>query len=317
MKASQRSRKVFRSLALGLLLSASPAHAQEKKKEEQAEQPLVVRINVSVVDSQNRPVKGLRPEDVQVLEDGVPQKVTSVELREGPLTYGLLVDNSGSFRDLIDKAIGVGQVIIGKSDPDAAGFTIRFISSDNIKVFQDITTNKAALLGSLDDMFVEGGQSAIGDAIYLAAERLVKFRQSQTVPRRYALFLLTDGDDRASYYKREQVIDKLHEADVPLFVVGFVKGAGLKTSPGKAAAYIKRLAFETGGSAHFVEKGTDLSQLAVQLLAEAGANSRVGYTSTNPKRDGSARKVSVTVSNGPDGAPRTALVWGGYIAPGK
>jgi VWFA-related protein len=319
MKASQSRRKVFPSLALGLLLLLlSAAPAQQKKREgEAARQPLVVKINVSVVDAGNRPIKGLRPEDVQVLEDGVPQKVTSVEPREGPLTYGLLLDNSGSFRELIGKAIGVARVIIGQSEPDAAGFAVRFIASDNIKVVQDITTNKPALLGALEDMFVEGGQSAIGDAVYLAAERLAKFRQSRTGPGRYVIFLLTDGDDRASYYKPEQVFDKLHEADVQVFAVGFVKGAGLKTSAGKATAYINRLAFETGGSARFVEKGTDLSQLAVQLLAEAEANSRIVYTSTNPKRDGSSRKLSVTVSNGPEGAPRTALVRGGYTAPDK
>src|SRR2546423_4808711 len=262
MRPSQSWPAVLCAAALCVVAAAATAVAQEKKKEQASEQPLSVKLGALVLDSQDRLAGDLRQEDFQILEDGVAQKISAFERQEGPHAFGLVVDSSGSLRSEINNVVEFGKMIVAGTGADGEGFLVRFVASDNIKIMQDMTANKSALARALDDIYVEGGQTAINDAVYLSAERMSKYRQGQNSPRRYSLVLVTDGEDRASFYKNAQVFDKLREAGVRVFVVGFVGGEYTKTTPEKAKGDMNRLAFETGGSAYFVRKGSDLPQAA-------------------------------------------------------
>ena len=95
-------------------------------------------------------------------------------------------------------------------------------------MMQDFTANRAALIDALDEMYVEGGQSAITDALYLGAEHLAKRKGDWPMTRRRALVLITDGEDRANKYKHEQLLAKLRETDAQVFVVALTKAVKLK-----------------------------------------------------------------------------------------
>ena len=315
MKAPRSLRALL--LAAALCSAVAAPRAQESKKEKPAAQPLAVRLSALVLDAQDRPVGGLRPEDFQVAEDGVPQKLTHFERLEGPHAFGLLVDSSGSMRSDLNRVVEFGRLVVGGAGEGSAGFVVSFIDSDHVRVVQDTTTDKRALLAALDGIFIQGGQTAINDAVYLAAERLGQFRQAEKGPRRYSLVLVTDGEDRASVYTDEQVYAKLRAAGVRVFVVGLVQSKYNTTTPEKAKLYMRRLAAESGGSAYLFKRGDDLSRAAGQVLADMNANYLVGYESTNPKRDGSTRKVSVAVAAGAGGVARKVFAKDSYAAPKK
>lgn len=315
MKTS-RSWRVFLLAALLFTAVAAP-RAQESKKEKPAGQPINVRLSALVLDAQDRPVNDLKQEDFQVVEDGVPQKVTLFEKLEGSHAFGLLVDSSGSMRSDISHVVEFGQLVVSGTGENSAGFAVSFISSDAIRLLHDTTTDKRALTASLDDVFIEGGQTAINDAVYLGAERLAQFKKIEKTPRRYSLILVTDGEDRASYHKDEQVFEKLRAADVRVFVIGLVKSQYDRTTPEKAKLYMRRLAAESGGSAYFFKKGDELLSVAQSVLADMSANYLIGYESTNPKRDGSTRKVTVSVAAGAGGEARKVFAKDGYDAPKK
>ena len=122
---------------------------------------------------------------------------------------------------------------------------------------QDFTADKQALGDALDDMFIEGGQTAVVDAVYLAAEHASGRRKQTGDPaedkRRRALILVTDGEDRNSFYKQEQLWEALKEQDVQIFVIGFVnelekeRGFISKSKRAKAVSLLDRMAKETGG----------------------------------------------------------------------
>src|ERR1051325_5359436 len=120
-------------------LTAPGVVAQDKKKDGAPPPPLSVKLGALVLDSRGNPVVGLGRDDFQILEDGVPQKISVFEWQEGPQVFGLLVDSSGSLRDKIDKVIAFAQTIAAHTDAGSEGFVISFISSDEIKMMQDIT----------------------------------------------------------------------------------------------------------------------------------------------------------------------------------
>src|ERR1044072_2989323 len=290
---------------------------QESKKQKQEVQPLTVRLSALVLDSQDSPVSDLRQEDFQLTEDGVAQKVPHFEKLEGPHAFGLVVDRTGSMRSDINNVVELGKLVVNGSGANSAGFVVSFINSDNIKVMQDTTTDKRALAAALDDIFIEGGQTAINDAVYLAAERLAQFKKIEKMPRRYSLVLVTDGEDRQSYYKNEQVYAKLHEVGVRVFVIGLVQEKYNTTTPEKAKTYMRRLASESGGSAYFFRRGDELSQAAEPILVDMNANYLTGYEPTNQKRDGATRKVEVSVSPGTGDEVRKVFARNSYEAPKK
>src|SRR6266550_991289 len=49
----------------------------------------LVTLNVRVIDRNNRPIDNVRQSDFHVLEDGVPQPISSFIREEVPITYGL------------------------------------------------------------------------------------------------------------------------------------------------------------------------------------------------------------------------------------
>src|SRR5437588_595564 len=87
-----------------------------------------------------------------------------------PLTYGLVLDHSGSMRDILKYINASATTIINSNAPVDETFITRFISSDNIERIQDLTQDKAKLVNSLKGLQAEGGQTAIIDGVYLAAE---------------------------------------------------------------------------------------------------------------------------------------------------
>src|SRR5688500_11411268 len=55
-----------------------------------------VEIYASVTDAAGRPVQGLRVEDFEVIEDGVPQRITVFSEGDFPLSAAVAVDSSFS-----------------------------------------------------------------------------------------------------------------------------------------------------------------------------------------------------------------------------
>jgi Ca-activated chloride channel family protein len=99
-------------------------------------------------------------------------------------------------------------------------------------------------------------------------------RENKTDRRRRALIVITDGEDRNSFYKQEQLFSRLREEDVQIFVIGFVneldKETGFirKSPKEKATMLINKLATETGGRAFFPESLSELPQIANEIVRD-------------------------------------------------
>ena len=241
---------------------------------------------------------------------------------EVPVSYGLAVDNSGSLRSQLQSVIDAGKTIISSNRPGDETFLVRFISSDKIETLQDFTSNMDLLSEAIDNMYIEGGQTAVIDAVFLSAERVAEYKKGDDNDRRRrALIVVTDGEDRVSFYKQEQLFARLREADVQIYVVGFVneleKDGGFirKSSRDKAVNLLNKLSSETGGRAFFPQSTSELPKIASEIVRDLRTQYVLAYNPTNKARDGSYRAIRVAVADSSSRDKRIALTRGGRLAP--
>ena len=282
----------------------------------------LVNLNVRVVDRNNRSIGTLRQADFTVYEDNVAQPIEFFTKSEVPTNYSLVIDNSGSLRPQLEKVIEAGKILINSNLPDDETSIIRFVSSEKIEILQDFSNNKSDLNETLDNLYSEGGNTAIIDAVYLAAEKVNEYEKSidPNDRKRRALILITDGEDRDSFYKEKQLFDLLKEIDVQIYAIGFVgdldkEGGFITKSPqGKAKGFLERLTTETGGKVYFPNNVGELNGIAADISRELRTQYSIGYIPTNDKKDGSYRRIKVSVTDGPNKQKRIAVTRTGRTA---
>ncbi|MGI8919239.1 MAG: VWA domain-containing protein [Pyrinomonadaceae bacterium] len=282
----------------------------------------LVTLNVRVIDRNNRPIDNVRQDEVHVYEDGIEQPMVFFSREEVPISYGLAVDTSGSLRTQLQSVIDAGKSIVNTNKPGDETFLVRFISSDKIITEQDFTSNQDLLIDALDGLYTEGGQTAVIDAVYLAAERLAEYKKGDDNDRRRrALIVVTDGEDRISFYKQEQLFARLREQDVQIYVIGFVneldKESGfIRKSPRERSVnLINKMASETGGRAFFPQSLSELPQIANEIVRDLRTQYILAYNPTNKERDGSFRTIKVAVADAAGRDKRIALTRSGRNAP--
>lgn len=282
----------------------------------------LVTLNVRVIDRNNRPIDNVRQQDFHVLEDGVTQPIESFTREEVPISYGLAVDTSGSLRAQLQSVIDAGKSIINSNKAGDETFLERFISSEKIETVQDFTASKDLLMDGLDSLYVEGGQTAVIDGVYLAADHIAEYKKGDDSDRRRrALIVITDGENRASFYSEEKLFTRLREADVQIYAIGFVRELDkdsnlIRKSPrDKAVNLLNKLATETGGRAFFPESLSELPQIANEIIRDLRTQYVLSYNPTNKTRDGSFRSIRVVVDDASSRDKRIALTRNGRLAP--
>jgi len=278
-------------------------------------QTQAVLLHVRVTDPADKAVLDVPQSSFQVTEDGIPQKITLFMNKEIPLSYGLVIDGSGSIRSQINPILDAAGRIVLSNKPADETFIVRFISSDKIYTEQEPTSNKAALFKALNDFYIESGHSAVVDGIYVSAQKLAEQKDSSQLRRR-VLILVTDGEDRASFYKQDALFQLLSLNNIQVFTIGLTKE--LK-SPGrdKAIALLKRLAVDTGGRTYFPDSKADIERIAGEIINDIRTQYVIGYepTSGDSRRD--FHKVEVAITENPNQEKRVAITRVGYQSRNK
>lgn len=272
----------------------------------------MVILNVRVTDSESHAVIDASRDDFSVMEDGTPQKITFFSKEQIPVSYGLVIDTSGSLRSQLGKVVQSGIKIVNSNKPEDEAFLVRFISSDKIETVQELTADKRQLEDGLDSLYVEGGQTAILDAVYLSAQKLAKLNFATL--RRRALVLVTDGEERNSFYKKEQLFDLLGKADIQIYVIGFTNELKGKTK-NRAVELLTRLAVDTGGRAFFPSSPSELAHIADEIINDIRTQYLIGYVPANQNAANAFHKVQVSIANDPNQEKRVAVTRLGYSNP--
>src|SRR5438093_5584031 len=275
---------------------------------------LEVQLPISVVDKEGRPVDGLKQENFQIFEDKVQQTIKTFRHEDIPLSLGLVIDNSGSMRNKRERVNSSALAFVRESNPEDETFIVNF--DDSAYLEQEFTSSIGDLIDALDNIDARG-ETALYDALYLAAEKVTKDGKKD----KKALLVITDGEDNASKYGINKVIEALRQAKVTVYTVGLLeegdqRGGLFKKPPStKAKEDLIKFAEITGGQAYFPKHLEEVEELVKHIAHDLRNHYTITYTPTNAKLDGSWREVTVKVV-APKNTPK--FTWHtkqGYYAP--
>jgi Ca-activated chloride channel family protein len=257
-----------------------------------------VLLHVRVTDAANNPVRDVPQQSFQVTEDGVVQKIEFFMNEEAPLTYGLLIDCSGSMRSQLRQVVEAGMKFVNTNNSEDETFLVRFVSSDNIETVQELTSDRNLLKKGLDSLYVEGGQTAVFDALYLSADYLFKKRTDTNAARRRALILVTDGEDRNSYYKKDQLLRYLVSTNTQVFTLALTNELP-KNKVDDAFKFLAELASDTGGRTYFANSPADLERIPGEIIKDIRTQYVIGYIPAGADSPKGFRKVLVSIGENP------------------
>lgn len=298
--------RLSRALTCAALLSVvSAAASAQEPTPASTPAPAPARVEVTVTGGKGRAAPELTRADVRVLVDGVERPVVSFEKEAHPVSYGLMVDNSGSLRAQIERVTPAAMSVVAQNGPGDETFVLRFVASDRITVLQPFTADKAAVGRALESMYIEGGHTALLDALHAAGRYLLKNASRADAPRRrLALVLVSDGEDRESWHKVEDVLKLLKDGGVRVFCVGLTadledaRGFVQKGRRQKAKDLLAKVAEETGGRVFYAEQAGELEQAVADVGRSLRTNYVIGYTPPEPGAKGGG-KVEVKIVGAP------------------
>src|SRR5262245_11069626 len=234
----------------------------------------LVMVNVHVTDDANRFVSDLKPDNFQLFEDKVEQKIRYFSNEVAPVSLGIIFDISHSMEKKLEFARQAATKFLETGTPDDEYFLVEF--SNRAKLSQGFTNDISRLRDRIA-FKPASGSTALYDGVYLGLSQL---KEGQN-PRK-ALLLITDGEDNHSRYSRGDIREFIREADAQIYVIDL------------GHALVSDLAEMTGGHSYRASV-EDLEDTCEKIALELKSQYVIGYESSNTSNDGKFRKVRVRV----------------------
>ena len=280
--------------------------------ETQEPQPLSIKVDVSlsnvafiVRDKAGALTRDLKKEDIEVFEDGVLQEVKFFgRSNDLPLRLGLVVDGSGSQEQFTKQHKHDLETFLKTTiTPQDSALLVCF--GNHIRLVSGFSPSVPQLMDGLE-RFHRGARrfeelepddtrsagTALFDAMYLTASKIM----APVAGARKALILFSDGEDNSSAHDLMDAIEAAQTSDSLFYTVRYTEPSrhGRLTARNRyGIREMDRLAAETGGAAFDASGGKDIARLLAQVGEELRSLYEVAYTSTNPARDGTFRKVVI------------------------
>jgi Ca-activated chloride channel homolog len=275
----------------------------------------LVLMHTSVYDKNGHFLSGLKQENFKLFEDGIQQTVTAFSQEDVPVSLGILVDLSGSMRNKVDAVTKSALAFIRASNPQDQVFLVGF--NDQVELLQDYTSDIEEISDALENTVVTGG-TALYDAIYLGVQKA----HDGTMPKK-AIIVITDGEDRDSYYKLDELVAKVQESDVQIYSIGFLNavpekglfGHWSKSVPEKAHDALQQISEDTGAKSFFPKNISEMGGIVTEIAHELRSQYSIGYPSSNAARDGSWRKVKIALDPASLSTTNQVRYRRGYFAP--
>jgi VWFA-related protein len=268
----------------------------------------LVNIDVSVVTKNGQFVPGLKKDNFKILEDGIPQAVTSFNQQEAPITAVLLVEFASTNYWYLADALNASYTFASGLKKEDWVAVVSYDMKPQILV--DFTQDKRAILGALNTLRIPGfSERNLFDAIYDTLDRMDGIQGHKYI------ILISTGQDTFSKLTLDQIMKKI-KATQGTTIYAISIGRALRemadargmVSPEVSTDFLQAdnqmntFARLTGGRAYFPRFEGELPEIFHDIAADIRNEYNLAYRPTNTKLDGSYRKLKVEVV-GPDGTP--------------
>jgi Ca-activated chloride channel family protein len=214
-----------------------------------------------------------------------------------------LLDTSNSIRPRLDfekdAALDFLQHVLRRNKDQA--FVMTF--DNEPEVIQDYTGDLALLTDAIRKQRAGGG-TALNDAIYRAAEKLV----NPPVPKganpeiRRVMVVISDGNDNLSDHALSEAVDSTIRAEAVMYCISTNtdwlaldgdKPRKIHVEGGDKV--LEQFADQSGGRVFYPYKVDDLAQSFVDIGDELRSQYFIAYSPNNPQASGQYRKIDVQI----------------------
>ena len=276
----------------------------------------LVTLNISVIDrSTNRGLMGLTQPDFKLFEDGQEQRIVQFESASAPFDMVLLIDLSGSTREVVKLIRAAALRFVEAARPADRIAVITFAGEP--KIISELTADRELLRQRIETIDTARGDTKLYDATNFAMSEVLKQSKNS---RRTAIVLMSDGLDGtipgisgqqgSLKYSYPETLRSIQEFDGVLYTLWlnteYEAMSPLDTQPeafDMGHNRMKEMAEAGGGIFYPVERLTDLAGAYEQVVADLGTVYSLAYKPANSARDGHWRAIRIGV-NRPNAVPR-------------
>lgn len=250
------------------------------------ESSLVV-LNTTITDARGISVSGLKQNQFKVFEDGQEQKIDFFEAEKTPFAAVILIDTSGSMETRISMARAAAINFLDGLRTDDVTAIYNF--DTKVSLVQEFS-NSRDISGKIFDLKADG-MTALNDAIYKAAQELVKRPE-----KRKAIIVLSDGADNQSKRSADKALKAALASNVTIYTIDMstVDTGGKDRMQNQGA--LKNFAEKSGGVFIPTPGGAAMRQAFKNIVEELGAQYTLGYQPSNTKKDGKWRAIEIKVA---------------------
>jgi VWFA-related protein len=269
----------------------------------------LVNLDVLVTSKDGQFIPNLRKENFRIYEDGAAQTISNFNQSNAPITAVLLVEYASTNYNYMYEALNASYNFAATLKPED---WIAVVSYDmKPQILTDFTQDKRAVLGALNMLRIPGfSERNLFDALYDTIDRV------ETIEGRKYIILVSSGRDTFSKLNLDQILKKLKNTqNVTIYAISIGRalreridarmgGAGgiMTTDWLQADNQMNTFAHMTGGRAYFPRFDGELPEIFHDIGSDIRNQYSIAYHPTNPKLDGSYRKLKVELV-APDGGP--------------
>ena len=263
----------------------------------------IVNIDANVIlDKTHQFVPGLKANNFLILEDGVPQTITSVRVAQTPITAVMLLEFASNSYYLINDMQNASYYFFHslRKDDYVAVVTYDF----HTHILTDFTNNKDLIAQALQSLIIPTwSETNLFDALYETLDRT-----SRIEGRKY-IILIGSGRDTFSKLTLDKILAKVKSTpNVTIFTIGTgalihelrdassgggMGGAISNMNYLQAQNQLNTFATMTGGMSFNPMFQGALPDVFAQINDSIRNEYVLTYRPTNNKNDGSYRKVKV------------------------
>jgi VWFA-related protein len=295
---------------------ATPPPAPEKPKKIEGMPDYSIKVDVPLVNldvlvttKDGQFIPNLKKDNFKIFEDGAPQTISNFNQSTAPITAVLLVEYASTNYNYMYEALNASYNFAATLKPED---WIAVVSYDmRPQILTDFTQDKRAVLGALNTLRIPGfSERNLFDALYDTIDRV------ENLEGRKYIILVSTGKDTFSKLNLDQILKKLKNTqNVTIYAVSIgralremmearmgASGGLITTDWLQADNQMNTFAHMTGGRAYFPRFDGELPEIFHDIGNDIRNQYTIAYHPTNPKLDGSYRKLKVELV-APDGGP--------------